>query len=52
MRAMRLPFLTGSLVPVLLAAGQAYHDGFFRGPELLLVLIGVGYPPPCCQPDQ
>lgn len=41
-RAMRLPFLTGSLVPVLLAAGQAYHAGFFRGPELLLVLIGVG----------
>jgi 1,4-dihydroxy-2-naphthoate octaprenyltransferase len=41
-RAMRLPFLTGSLVPVLLAAGQAYHHGFFRGFELLLVLIGVG----------
>jgi 1,4-dihydroxy-2-naphthoate octaprenyltransferase len=41
-RAVRLPFLTGSLVPVLLAAGQAYHEGFFRGPELLLVLIGVG----------
>lgn len=41
-RAMRLPFLTGSLVPVLLAAGQAYHAGFFRGTELLMVLIGVG----------
>jgi 1,4-dihydroxy-2-naphthoate octaprenyltransferase len=41
-RAVRLPFLTGSLVPVLLAAGQAYHEGFFRGPELVLVLIGVG----------
>jgi 1,4-dihydroxy-2-naphthoate polyprenyltransferase len=41
-RAVRLPFLTGSLAPVLLAAGQAYHQGFFRGPELLLVLIGVG----------
>ena len=41
-RAMRLPFLTGSLVPVLLAAGQAYHQGFFRGFELLLTLIGVG----------
>jgi 1,4-dihydroxy-2-naphthoate octaprenyltransferase len=41
-RAMRLPFLTGSLVPVLLAASQAYYGGFFRGPELLLVLIGVG----------
>ena len=41
-RALRLPFLTGSLIPVLLAAGQAYHHGFFRGFELLLVLIGVG----------
>lgn len=41
-RAMRLPFLTGSLVPVLLAAGQAYHQGFFRGLELILILIGVG----------
>jgi len=41
-RAMRLPFLTGSLIPVLLAAAQAYHDGFFRGFELLLVFIGVG----------
>ncbi len=41
-RAMRLPFLTGSLVPVLLAASQAFYGGFFRGPELLLVLVGVG----------
>jgi 1,4-dihydroxy-2-naphthoate polyprenyltransferase len=42
LRAMRLPFLTGSLLPALLAAGQAYVDGFFRGRELLLVLLGVG----------
>jgi len=41
-RAMRLPFLTGSLVPVLLAAGQAFHQGFFRGLELILIMIGVG----------
>jgi 1,4-dihydroxy-2-naphthoate polyprenyltransferase len=41
-KAMRLPFLTGSLVPALLAAGQAYVDGFFRGMELLLILLGVG----------
>ena len=41
-RAMRLPFLTGSLVPVLLAAGQAYHNGFFRGLEFFLIMIGVG----------
>ena len=41
-RAMRLPFLTGSLVPVLLAAGQAYHHGFFRGFEFFLIMIGVG----------
>jgi len=41
-QALRLPFLTGSLIPVFLAAGQAYADGFFKGLELLLVLIGVG----------
>ncbi|MHB8843098.1 MAG: prenyltransferase, partial [Candidatus Aquicultor sp.] len=41
-RAMRLPFLTGSLIPVLLAAGQAYHHGFFRGLEFILIMIGVG----------
>lgn len=41
-RAMRLPFLTGSLVPVLLAAGQAYHHGFFKGLEFILIMIGVG----------
>jgi 1,4-dihydroxy-2-naphthoate octaprenyltransferase len=41
-QAMRLPFLTGSLTPVLLAAGQAYADGFFIGLDLLLVLLGVG----------
>ncbi len=34
-RALGLSFLTGSLVPVLLAAGLAYDDGFFGGPELL-----------------
>ncbi len=41
-RAMRLPFLTGSLVPVFLAAAQSYQDGFFRGFELFLILVGVG----------
>jgi 1,4-dihydroxy-2-naphthoate octaprenyltransferase len=41
-RAMRLPFLTGSLVPVLLAAAQAFDRGFSRGLELGLILAGVG----------
>lgn len=41
-RAMRLPFLTGSLIPALLAAALAFHHGFFRIRELLLVLVGVG----------
>ena len=41
-QAMRFPFLTGSLIPVLLASGQAYHQGFFRGLEFLLCMIGVG----------
>ncbi len=41
-RALRLPFLTGSLVPVLQAGAQAYLDGVSNGLSLLLVLIGVG----------
>jgi 1,4-dihydroxy-2-naphthoate polyprenyltransferase len=41
-RAMRLPFLTGSLIPVLLSAGLAYHHGFFRALDLFLILVGVG----------
>jgi len=41
-RAMRLPFLTGSLVPALLAAAQAFDRGFIRGLELGLILVGVG----------
>ncbi len=42
LRAMRLPFLSGSLTPVLLSAGLAFHHGYFKGLELILVLIGVG----------
>ncbi len=41
-RALRLPFLTGSLLPVLQAAALAYGDGFSNGLKLLLILIGVG----------
>jgi 1,4-dihydroxy-2-naphthoate polyprenyltransferase len=41
-KAVRLPFLTGSLMPVFLAASQAYAKGFFAGLELVLVLSGVG----------
>jgi len=41
-RAFRLPFLTGSLLPVLQAAVLAYQDGSFSGLNLLLILIGVG----------
>jgi 1,4-dihydroxy-2-naphthoate polyprenyltransferase len=41
-RALRLPFLTGSLVPVLQAGALAYLNGISNGLSLLLVLIGVG----------
>ena len=41
-RALRLPFLTGSLLPVLQAAALAFGDGSFGGLNLLLILIGVG----------
>jgi 1,4-dihydroxy-2-naphthoate octaprenyltransferase len=41
-QAMRLPFLTGSLVPVLLASALAYSHGFFHVFEFLLTLTGVG----------
>ena len=41
-RALRLPFLTGSLLPVLQAAALAYGDGYSSGLNLLLTLIGVG----------
>jgi 1,4-dihydroxy-2-naphthoate polyprenyltransferase len=41
-QALRLPFLTGSLLPVLQAAALAYGDGSVNGLNLLLILIGVG----------
>jgi 1,4-dihydroxy-2-naphthoate octaprenyltransferase len=41
-RALRLPFLTGSLLPVLQAAALAFGDGFSNSLTLLLVLVGVG----------
>jgi 1,4-dihydroxy-2-naphthoate octaprenyltransferase len=41
-KAVRLPFLTGSLMPVFLATAQAYARGFFAGVELVLILAGVG----------
>jgi 1,4-dihydroxy-2-naphthoate polyprenyltransferase len=41
-RALRLPFLTGSLVPVLQAGALAYLHGAFAGWRLLSVLLGVG----------
>jgi 1,4-dihydroxy-2-naphthoate octaprenyltransferase len=41
-RALRLPFLTGSLVPVLQAGALAYLEGTEQLLNLILVLIGVG----------
>ncbi|MBI5582913.1 MAG: 1,4-dihydroxy-2-naphthoate octaprenyltransferase [Deltaproteobacteria bacterium] len=41
-RALRLPFLTGSLVPVLQAGALAYLEGTEHLLHLILVLIGVG----------
>ncbi|MBW2171418.1 MAG: 1,4-dihydroxy-2-naphthoate octaprenyltransferase [Deltaproteobacteria bacterium] len=41
-KAMRLPFLTGSLVPVILAAAFSWLHGSLDLGRLVLVLIGVG----------
>jgi 1,4-dihydroxy-2-naphthoate octaprenyltransferase len=41
-RALRLPFLTGSLLPVLQAGALSYIQGSFNGWNLLLILLGVG----------
>jgi len=41
-KAMRLPFLTGSLIPVILAAAFSWLHGSLDLGRLVLVLIGVG----------
>jgi 1,4-dihydroxy-2-naphthoate octaprenyltransferase len=41
-KAMRLPFLTGSLVPVILAAALSFLHGSLHIGQLIAVLIGVG----------
>lgn len=41
-KAMRLPFLTGSLIPVILAAALSLLHGSVDIGRLILVLIGVG----------
>lgn len=42
LKAMRLPFLTGSLMPVLLAAALSYLHGSLQLWPLLMVMFGVG----------
>ncbi|MBW1743814.1 MAG: 1,4-dihydroxy-2-naphthoate octaprenyltransferase [Deltaproteobacteria bacterium] len=41
-KAMRLPFLTGSLIPVILASAFSWLHGSLDFGRLVLVLIGVG----------
>jgi 1,4-dihydroxy-2-naphthoate octaprenyltransferase len=41
-RAMRLPFLTGSLMPVILAAALGWVHGAIDWKRLAVVLVGVG----------
>jgi 1,4-dihydroxy-2-naphthoate octaprenyltransferase len=41
-KAMRLPFLTGSLIPVVLAAALSYLHSSFQVSSLVVVMIGVG----------
>ena len=41
-KAMRLPFLTGSLIPVILAAALGFQHGYLDIMRLVLVLFGVG----------
>jgi 1,4-dihydroxy-2-naphthoate octaprenyltransferase len=42
---LRLPFLTGSLLPVLQTASLSYIQGSFNGWSLLPFLLDVGSPP-------
>ncbi len=44
-QAMRLPFLTGSLIPILLAAGQAGGNSFSMSLELFLIGTGSLHQP-------
>ncbi|MBW1771037.1 MAG: prenyltransferase [Deltaproteobacteria bacterium] len=41
-KAMRLPFLTGSLIPVILAAALGFQHGYLDIMRLVLSLFGVG----------
>ena len=41
-KAMRLPFLTGSLIPVILAAALSFLHGSVHIGRLILTLLGVG----------
>ncbi|MDY6951888.1 MAG: 1,4-dihydroxy-2-naphthoate octaprenyltransferase [Thermodesulfobacteriota bacterium] len=41
-KAMRLPFLTGSLIPVILAGAFSYLHGSFQVLPLIIIMIGVG----------
>jgi 1,4-dihydroxy-2-naphthoate octaprenyltransferase len=40
LRAVRAPFLTASVVPILLGTALAWHDGSFDGLLFLLALLG------------
>lgn len=41
-KAVRLPFLTGSLIPVILASALGFLHGYFHFLVFVLVLLGVG----------
>jgi 1,4-dihydroxy-2-naphthoate octaprenyltransferase len=42
LKALRLPFLAGSIMPLLTAAAFAFHKGSFSLLPLIIALIGVG----------
>ena len=42
LKALRLPFLAGSIIPVITAAAFAFHRGSFSLLPLLIAIIGVG----------
>jgi len=42
MRALRAPFLAGSITPILIGGGYAILQSSFDGPRFLLCLLGVG----------
>ena len=42
LKALRLPFLAGSIIPVIITAAFAFHRGLFSLLPFVIAIIGVG----------